>query len=271
MVFDVSSLEPKIRKILQAPGTDLSTISAKRVRKQLLDLDPTLTPEFVKERKEDIDVVIATIYEQVSTAAPGSGEGRSNSGAKHRREEEEATEEGDEGTEEGPATPPPKKVKKARKADLESRDAELARQLSNELNGRSRSARGGSAKVTKGKANAAKRGKKRVQKSATTVNSDGDEDEGDDSDEVVKPKKRGGGFTKEYALSEPLAALLGVEKLSRPQVVKQLWDHIKANDLQNPSNRREIICDTGFRAIFNVEKIDMFKMNKELGRHLHEP
>lgn len=66
--------------------------------------------------------------------------------------------------------------------------------------------------------------------------------------------------------SEPLAALLQIEKLSRPQVVKQLWDYIKGNELQNPSNKREIVCDTGFRAIFGVDKIDMFKMNKVLGQ-----
>ena len=35
--------------------------------------------------------------------------------------------------------------------------------------------------------------------------------------------------------------------------------------MQNPENRKEIICDEPFRAIFGVDKIDMFKMNKELG------
>ena len=49
-------------------------------------------------------------------------------------------------------------------------------------------------------------------------------------------------------------------------MVKQLWDYIKENGLQNPSNKREIVCDTGFRAIFGVDKIDMFKMNKVLGQ-----
>ena len=66
--------------------------------------------------------------------------------------------------------------------------------------------------------------------------------------------------------SEPLAALLKEEKLARTQVVKLLWDHIKANNMQNPSNRREIVCDDAFRAIFKCEKIDMFKMNKDLGQ-----
>ena len=68
--------------------------------------------------------------------------------------------------------------------------------------------------------------------------------------------------------SEPLATLLGVEKLSRPQIVKALWDHIKSNNMQNPENKKEIICDDQFRAVFKVDRIDMFKMNKELGQYV---
>jgi upstream activation factor subunit UAF30 len=49
-------------------------------------------------------------------------------------------------------------------------------------------------------------------------------------------------------------------------VVKQLWVYIKGNELQNPENKREILCDAGLRAVFGVDKIDMFKMNKVLGQ-----
>ena len=59
-----------------------------------------------------------------------------------------------------------------------------------------------------------------------------------------------------------------MDKLSRPQVVKQLWVYIKDNGLQNPSNKREIMCDDQLRAVFGVDKIDMFKMNKVLGQYV---
>ena len=68
------------------------------------------------------------------------------------------------------------------------------------------------------------------------------------------------------SISDPLAAVLQFDKLSRPQVVKHLWVYIKGNELQNPGNRREILCDAGLRAVFGVDKIDMFKMNKVLGQ-----
>lgn len=69
-------------------------------------------------------------------------------------------------------------------------------------------------------------------------------------------------------LSDPLANLLRVEKLSRPQVVKKLWEYIKSNDLQNPKDKREIVCDSAMRAVFGSNKINMFQMNKVLGQHL---
>lgn len=68
-----------------------------------------------------------------------------------------------------------------------------------------------------------------------------------------------------------MQAVLQVDKMARPQVVKQLWVYIKANDMQNPANKKEIVCDEKFRAMFNVDKIDMFKMNKVLSECVSSP
>ena len=54
-------------------------------------------------------------------------------------------------------------------------------------------------------------------------------------------------------------------------MVKKLWEHIKGNNMQNPENKREIICDDSFRSIFKCDRIDMFKMNKELGQCVPSP
>lgn len=75
--------------------------------------------------------------------------------------------------------------------------------------------------------------------------------------------------TNRVLVSEALAAVVQTDRLSRPQVVKQLWDYIKSNDLQNPRNKREIVCDGPLKAVFGVEKIDMFKMNKVLGEYVY--
>ncbi|KAJ3512978.1 hypothetical protein NM208_g15251 [Fusarium decemcellulare] len=58
-------------------------------------------------------------------------------------------------------------------------------------------------------------------------------------------------------------------QLSRPQVVKKLWEHIKGNDLQDPKDKRQIICDEKMQAVFKQSRVDMFRMNKEIGNHLY--
>lgn len=52
-------------------------------------------------------------------------------------------------------------------------------------------------------------------------------------------------------------------------MVKKLWDHIKANELQDPNDKRNINCDEKLRAVFRQDKINMFSMNKLLGSQLY--
>ena len=50
-------------------------------------------------------------------------------------------------------------------------------------------------------------------------------------------------FNREMALSPELTNVIGVDKCSRPQVVKLLWAYIKDHNLQNPQDKRQIECD----------------------------
>src|SRR5258708_2073060 len=130
MSFDISALEPQIRAILSAPGTDLATISAKSVRRKLLEVEPSLTAEFLEEHKEEVGVVIGRVFEVVSAEAGGveapPEPRRERANGTVKEEVEEYREE-----EEAPSRPS-KKPKKAGKKELS--DAELARQLSNQIN-----------------------------------------------------------------------------------------------------------------------------------------
>lgn len=54
------------------------------------------------------------------------------------------------------------------------------------------------------------------------------------------------------------------------QVVKQLWNYIRENNLQDPTNKRNINCDDTLRELFEVDAIDMFQMNKALSRHIFQ-
>lgn len=50
--------------------------------------------------------------------------------------------------------------------------------------------------------------------------------------------------------------------------MRQLWAYIRKNNLQDPSNKRKIICDDALRVVFETDCTDMFKMNKLLAKHI---
>jgi chromatin remodeling complex protein RSC6 len=45
--------------------------------------------------------------------------------------------------------------------------------------------------------------------------------------------------------------------------------HIKANGLQDPGDKRQILCDDKLYSVFKQEKVHMFTMNKLLGKQLY--
>ena len=80
--------------------------------------------------------------------------------------------------------------------------------------------------------------------------------------------KRPNGLQQPLRPSAELAAVVGPGPLPRGEVVSKVWAYIKANDLQNPENRREILADDKLEAVFGTKKVTMFEMNKHLARHL---
>ncbi|XP_042481698.1 protein shank-like isoform X2 [Macadamia integrifolia] len=83
-------------------------------------------------------------------------------------------------------------------------------------------------------------------------------------------KRRGGpgGLNKVCGVSPELQAIVGEPALPRTQIVKQLWAYIRKNNLQDPSNKRKIICNDALRVVFETDCTDMFKMNKLLAKHI---
>ncbi|KAK2992250.1 hypothetical protein RJ640_005737 [Escallonia rubra] len=86
----------------------------------------------------------------------------------------------------------------------------------------------------------------------------------------TKTKRRGGpgGLNKVCGVSPELQVIVGEPALPRTEIVKQLWQYIRKNNLQDPSNKRKIICDDALRAVFEIDCTDMFKMNKLLAKHI---
>ena len=77
-----------------------------------------------------------------------------------------------------------------------------------------------------------------------------------------------GGIAKPITPSPELAAIVGSAALPRSEVVSKMWTYIKANNLQNPANKREILADAKLKPIFGGDKATMFEMNKHLSKHM---
>ncbi|XP_049413072.1 upstream activation factor subunit spp27-like isoform X1 [Solanum stenotomum] len=88
------------------------------------------------------------------------------------------------------------------------------------------------------------------------------------SEKMNGEAKKKGGFNKPCALSPQLQKLVGEPELGRPEVVKKIWAYIREKNLQNPENKRKILCDEVLSGIFQVKSIDMFQMNKVLSKHI---
>jgi DNA topoisomerase-3 len=70
------------------------------------------------------------------------------------------------------------------------------------------------------------------------------------------------------APSPQLAAVIGTEPVARPAAVKKLWEYIKAQNLQDPQDKRTIVADDKLRAIFGKDRAGMFELAGLLGPHL---
>ena len=78
----------------------------------------------------------------------------------------------------------------------------------------------------------------------------------DDAEKSPNPNAFGGPVN----LAPPLRNFLGENELLRTEVTKLMWKYIKGNELQNPENRREILCDTSLKNLFGVDSFTMFEM-----------
>jgi len=75
-------------------------------------------------------------------------------------------------------------------------------------------------------------------------------------------------FMKALTPSPELAAIVGAQPLARTEVTKRLWAYIKARNLQNPVNKRNVLCDDQLKAVMGKDEVTMFEMTRLVGQHL---
>lgn len=75
-------------------------------------------------------------------------------------------------------------------------------------------------------------------------------------------------FMKALTLSPELSAVVGDKPLPRTEIVSKLWVYIKANDLQDKTNKRMINADKKLLAVFGKPQVSMFEMAGLIGKHI---
>ena len=68
--------------------------------------------------------------------------------------------------------------------------------------------------------------------------------------------------------SAALAAVIGNVSVARTEVIRLLWDYIKAQGLQDPANKRAINADAKLLAVFGKPQVNMFELAGIVGKHL---
>lgn len=88
-------------------------------------------------------------------------------------------------------------------------------------------------------------------------------------------KKEGGskgggkGLAAEVTPSADLSQIVGSTPIPRSEVTKKVWDYIKANGLQDQTNKRMINADDKLRVIFGgKDQVSMFEMTALVNKHL---
>jgi len=68
---------------------------------------------------------------------------------------------------------------------------------------------------------------------------------------------------------DALGAVVGTSPLPRTEITKKVWDYIRANGLQDKTDRRQINADDKLGKVFNGKKsVSMFEMTKLVNGHI---
>ncbi|HWK42530.1 MAG TPA: SWIB/MDM2 domain-containing protein [Croceibacterium sp.] len=75
-------------------------------------------------------------------------------------------------------------------------------------------------------------------------------------------------LNKPVTLSGDLENLIGKGPMTRAQVTSKVWEYIKANDLQDQKDKRQINPDGKLGAVIGKDQISMFAMTAAVSKHL---
>ena len=87
---------------------------------------------------------------------------------------------------------------------------------------------------------------------------------------VAKAKRKPNpAFMTALVPSAALAEVVGKNPLPRTEIIKQIWNYIRANGLQDQVNKRMINADAKLKVVFGgKDQISMFELAKVVNNHV---
>ncbi len=81
-------------------------------------------------------------------------------------------------------------------------------------------------------------------------------------------KRKSGLSQMTYTVSAELQEIVKSKQLTRPEIVKKLWQYIKAHKCQDAKNRRMINPDAKLAEVIGKKPVDMLKLAGHLNKHI---
>ncbi|KAM0863996.1 hypothetical protein ACQ4PT_044221 [Festuca glaucescens] len=83
-----------------------------------------------------------------------------------------------------------------------------------------------------------------------------------------KKKRAATGITMPRPVSPALQAVVGASEVPRTEAIKRLWAYIKQNNLQDPADKKVIVCDEKLKVLFaGRERVGFLEVAKLLNPH----
>lgn len=80
-------------------------------------------------------------------------------------------------------------------------------------------------------------------------------------------RKPNAAFMKPMTPDSQLAEVVGSKPIPRTEIVRKMWDYIKANKLQDQKNKRMINADAKLKPLFGKNQVSMFELAKVVNSH----
>ena len=81
-------------------------------------------------------------------------------------------------------------------------------------------------------------------------------------------KNTGKGLSAPVQPDKVLGAIVGMNAMPRTEIVKKLWDYIKAEKLQDANDKRTILADEKLKPFFGANKLNMMKIASCISQHI---